>query len=341
MSRLGSSTRDQDCSGYGGFDLEYIFDCRITESTLNRIVQLFVPERDVYYFYHESIANNCLNHGLTVYSRQEFASTFPLFALNYGPAYHLWSMKLPKDAFVLVAHPSELEYLATDIRKKLLGQQIAYGRGHIYDMDWFDMLQLPQTKNADFEGMPYYFLTWDDWWKLTPEVRRRWVVEWLREWRKEDAGVIGFVDFPHYHEGVPYELIKEYAGTFGPASTANCFAGAIAMVVGIRNPFQSRVLISEWLHQGPFFRLLEGQGYMKHTECMDMNDMTFQPTDVLVWYTREGIASHAGYAVSHELVFQKQAQGWDNPWQVLKINDVWYNEYLKTVGYIAVFRRNG
>lgn len=72
-----------------------------------------------------------------------------------------------------------------------------------------------------------------------------------------------------------------------------------------------------------------------------MNDMTFQPTDVLVWYTENGIAGHAGYAVSHELVFQKQAQGWDNPWQVLKIRDVWYNEYLKTGGHMTVFRRNG
>lgn len=204
-------------------------------------------------------------------------------------------------------------------------------------MDWFDKLQLPQSRTTDVEGKPYYFLTWDDWWEFTPEIRRQWIVEWLKEWRKEDA--VGFVDLPHHHEAVPYELIKEYAGTFGAASTANCFAAAIAMAVGSHNFDQSRVLILEWLHQGPFFRLLKGQRYIKHTEYLDINDLTFQPMDVLVWYTQNGIAGHAGYAVSHELVFQKQGQGWDNPWQVLKINDVWYNEYIKNGGHIEVYRK--
>lgn len=233
--------------------MDYIFDCRITESTLNRIVKVFVPERDVYYFDEESIEKICLQLGLTVYSRQEFASAFPLFALNYGSVYHLWSMELPKDAMVLVAHPSELGYLAADIQEKLLSQQIKYGRGHIYDMDWFNLLQLAQSRTAEFEGMPYYFLTWDDWWQFSSGTRRQWVVEWLRKWRREDAGVTGFVDFPHHHEGVSYELIEKYAGTYGPESTSNCFAAAIAMVVGARHPDQSDVLISEWLHQGPFF----------------------------------------------------------------------------------------
>lgn len=321
--------------------MEYVFDCRITESTLDEIAQSFVPERDVYFFDDESIAYTCLRCGLTVYSRPEFASAFPLFAVNYGSVYHLWSMKLPQNAFVLIVNPDELKYLSDDIRLNLLARQIEYGRGHIYDMDWFDKLKLPRTRTADVGGKSFYFLTWDDWWEFSPVIRKRWIVEWLRDWRKEDAAGFEFVDFPHPHEGVPYELIKEYAGTFGSASTANCFAGAIAMVVGIQNPDQSRVLISEWLHQGPFFRLLHGQGYVKCAEYCDTGNLVFRPADVLVWYTGDGIAGHAAYAVSDDLVFQKQGQGWDNPWQVLRINDVWYNEYLKTGGSIAVFSRNG
>jgi len=321
--------------------LDYIFDCRITESTLSRISHMFVPERDVYYFDDDSIANTCLHHGLTVYSREEFESTFPLFALNYGAAYNLWSMQLPKDVFILVVNPNELRGLTDDIRLRLLVQQIEIGRGHIYDMDWFEKLKLPHSSTVVINGKPYYFLTSDDWRKFTPDIRRQWMVEWLRESRKEDAEVIGVVDFPHLHEAVPYELIKQYASTFGPESTANCFAAAIAMAVAIRNPDQSRALILEWLHQAPFFRLLEGQGYIKHVEYYDTNNLVFQPTDVLVWYTGDGIAGHAGYAMSHELVFQKQGQGWYNPWQVLKISDVWYNEYLNNGGNIIVFRRIG
>ena len=73
--------------------MDYIFDCRITESTVDDIAQLFVPERDVYYFDDHSVTDVCLHHGLTVYSREEFAAAFPLFALNYGPAYTIWSIE--------------------------------------------------------------------------------------------------------------------------------------------------------------------------------------------------------------------------------------------------------
>lgn len=70
-----------------------------------------------------------------------------------------------------------------------------------------------------------------------------------------------------------------------------------------------------------------------------MAALAIQPCDVLVWFTGDGIAGHAAFAVSDELVFQKQAQGWDNPWQVLRVSDVWYNEYLKTGGHIEIYRR--
>lgn len=199
--------------------------------------------------------------------------------------------------------------------------QIQYGRGHIYNTDWLNKFQIQISTTTTVDGKPYYFLTWDDWSAFTLETRKEWLLQWLREWRKDEEHTELF-QFIHDHEGVPYDLIQEYTGTFADMSTANCFAAAIAMVIGTRNQSQSRVLISQWLHQVSFFRLLHGQGYSKHTEFRDIADLAFQPSDVLVWNTRDGIASHAGYAVSDGLMFQKQGQGWDNPWQVLKISNV-------------------
>lgn len=300
---------------------------------------MFIPERDVYYFYDEDIAHACLQHGIAVYTRQEFASTFPMFALTYGAAYHVWTMKLPEDTYVLMAHPSAITSLPPDIRRALLVQQVRCGRGHIYGMEWLEKFGITKPSTIRIDNKSYYFLTWDDWWALSPEIRRQWVLDWLMEWRKEDAEGIGPIDVLGDHDGVPYKLLQGYAGTFGHASTANCFAAAIAMVVGEQSPHQGRVLIDEWLHQGPFFRLLLGQGYEKHSEYRNARDLLFQPCDVLVWYTGDGTAGHAAYAVSDDLVFQKQGQGWDNPWQILRIHDVWYNDYLKTGGYIEIFRR--
>ncbi|WDL98580.1 hypothetical protein [Alicyclobacillus sp. ALC3] len=321
--------------------MAYVFDCVITETTLDEISQSFVPVKDVYFFDDESMANSCLRHGLTVFSRQEFTSTFPLFSLHYGSVYHLWSMKLSQDVFVLVAKPSELVFLTDDLRQRLLARQIDYGRGHIYHAEWFDKLNLPKMVTPDVGGEWPYFLTWDDWWKLPLSTRRQWIVEWLRQWRQEDALGVPFDHANALYKSVPYELLKEYAGTFGSEGTANCFAAAIATVVGASNPDQGRVLISEWLHPGPFFRLLHSQGYVKCAEYRDTGNLTFRPADVLVWYTGDGMAGHAGYAVSHDSVFQKQGQGWVNPWQVIKIEDVWYNKYLDSGGCIAVFRRRG
>jgi hypothetical protein len=165
----------------------------------------------------------------------------------------------------------------------------------------------------------------------------------LWECRNEEPE--GLTDFPRLKRGIPYSLIDEYAGIFPDKSGSNCFAAAAAMVIGdrtIQNLQQSHVLIQQWLHQEPFFRLLKGQGYSKFMECCLIRDLTLvQPPDVLIWYTQDGTARHAAFAMSNELVFQKNSQGWDSPWQVLKVTDIWYNDYLKTGGHISIYRLKG
>lgn len=309
----------------------------MTESALNEIAQWFVLPWDVFYFQDDVVATACLQHGLTVYTREEFSSTFRLFALNYGAVYHLWSMKLPNEAYVVRLTTRELDNLPPSIRERLLIQQVEYKRGHIYDAQWVGKLQIPSSVSIVIDGAWHYFLTWNDWWGFTPNIRRRWIVEWLREWRKDEP--VGVTHFPHDQRDIPYELIAQYAGTIGAASTPNCFAAAIAMVVGMKNPDQARALITQWLHQGPFFRLLQGQGYLKQAEYRDLSSLEMRSGDVLVWYTGDQLAGHAGYAMSHDLVFQKLGQGWDNPWQILKFADIGYNDYLDAGGHITVYRR--
>ncbi|QSO52681.1 hypothetical protein JZ785_01715 [Alicyclobacillus curvatus] len=316
-----------------------IFDCRISDRALDEIASVFVPARDALYFNGEEIANACLEQGIPVYTRQEFASMYPLFALEYGAVYRLWTMQQSNEMRVLLVHPSELNSLSTQIRRNLLVQQVRFGRGHIYNAEWMTGFDAHLSTTIDVDGALHSFLTWENWWGLSSLTRKQWVLRWLQDWVAEDARGVEVGTIPRENTRVPYEIIDEHAGTFGSKSTGNCFAAAIAMVVGAQNPHRARVLVNEWLHQGPFFRLLDGQAYVKHATYLIVRDVVLQPADVLVWYTGEGVAGHAGFAVTDKLIFEKHGQGWDNPWLVLNLADVWYNEYLKTGGYIEVYRR--
>ena len=273
--------------------MHQIFDCTITDTTLNSLIERFVPHSDVYYFEDDQILRMLLRDGIPVYTHEEFSSSFPTFALEYGSLYKLWTLEIPTQSYVALVHASHLGKLCPEVRRKLLTQQIECGRGHVYDNDWFSEFEQPQTNTITVDGKWYYLLTSEDWWEFAPQTRARWVLRWLRERRKDDpTGSVKFVGDP---DGVPYDLIEEYSGTFADKSGPNCFAAAIAMVVGggaTQNRQQSRVLISQWLHQEPFFRLLNEQGYVKFAECRLMSDLSLvQPSDVLVWYTSDGAAA--------------------------------------------------
>ncbi|MCL4351563.1 MAG: hypothetical protein M1318_02780 [Firmicutes bacterium] len=98
--------------------------------------------------------------------------------------------------------------------------------------------------------------------------------------------------------------------------------------------------MTQWLHPAPFFRLLAGQGYAKATDFRNISEVVaVRPSDVLVWYTKDAVAVPAAFAVTDALIFQKNAQGWDHPWQVLPMRDVGYNECLLSGGHIALYRR--
>lgn len=182
-------------------------------------------------------------------------------------------------------------------------------------------------------------------------------MKWLQEWHQDDGPAVNkqktvlYSAAPPYlpvelqgdSERVPYALVNEYVGRFADQSGPNCFAAAIGMALGgtaVASYPQSRRLMAQWLHPGPFFRVLDAQGYRKATEIRTLaHASAVQPGDVLVWYASDGTAQHAAFAVSQDTVFQKEGQGWESPWQLVRWEDVWYNGVLKSGGYIALYHR--
>lgn len=306
-------------------------------ATLDRFVEQFVPGRSVYYFDDEEILGSLLGEGITVYTPTELLRSFPTFSLDYGSIYHIWDLDLPDTVFVGRLNADELSTLKPALQRKLMEYQVQYGRGHVYHKDWFtDFEPRAGTGNIIREDATwYYLLTFEDWRQYSAEVRRKWVLKWLKSWHKDTR----FETVPEDHSGcerVPYHLMMEYAGTFSAQSGPNCFAAAIAMVVDSE---QSHTLISQWLHQEPFIRLLQAQGYVEITALRDLDFSLVEPADVLVWVTEDQMVGHAAYAVTGDLVFQKHGQGWESPWQILRTIDVWYNEYLNSGGSVSIYRR--
>ena len=123
------------------------------------------------------------------------------------------------------------------------------------------------------------------------------------------------------------------------------FAAAIGIAVAAANPnhqSNGNVLIHQWMHPEPFFRLLEAIGYGKTLEVHSSDEFGYVlPADVLVWESKEGVAIHAAFAIGHDLMFQKQGQGWECPWQVLRLNDIGYSHCLDNDGIISIYRKNG
>ncbi len=321
-----------------------VFDHFMSDRTLQQLVQRFVPAEDLYYFEDDQTLSTLLEAGVAVYTQREFSESYPCFSLDYGDVYHMWRLSLPDQAWVTLLPVQQLSVLGPTLLERMLAYQVTCGRGHVYGGDWFAERERPVSTTVTVEGRWFYLLTAADWAQYGMDVRKEWVLKWLSDRRQGDVRST-FLGVEARYEHVPYPLITEYAGTFSAQSGPNCFGATIAMVVGgagIRHYAQSRRLMAQWLHPEPFFRLLAGQGYVKVTDLRNISEvLAMQPSDVLVWYSKDAVAVHAAFAVTDALIFQKNAQGWDHPWQILPVGDVWYNECLRSGGHIALYRREG
>lgn len=137
-------------------------------------------------------------------------------------------------------------------------------------------------------------------------------------------------------------FLCDYEGRFPDHPGPNCFASALAMAM-VQNPSRSATgesIIQMWLHQGPFFRLLDAQGYEKARLIHGPDDLdSAQASDLWVWNASDGSAVHAAYIVSDGLAFNKRGQGWHQPWHVLRVEDVSYNNIFSDGGRISVYRK--
>ncbi len=318
-----------------------IGDAILVDTTLEQLAERFMPLWDLYYFEDDHIYRYLLDAGIPVYTRAEFSRSFPRFSLDYGALYQMFDLSIPDVPWVTLLRTAQWWALGSKLQVELMEYQIRCGRGNIYEGSWFSKDDCPVNNTVTVNGRWCYLLTAEDWQAKGTDDRKQWVLKWLVQWHTGAPLSIRVGSIGGF-ERVPYRLIHEYAGTFAHQSGPNCFAAAIAMVVGgsgVDYYPQSRDLITQWLHQEPFFRLLDAQRYQKVIELRTIDPVMVQPADVLIWCTSDGAAKHAAFAITPDAVFQKEGQGWESPWLLVQLNRVRYNEYLKSGGHVAVYRR--
>jgi hypothetical protein len=323
--------------------------CHISEGQRDRWISSFLPRREPFFLRGEHLVNQVLQAGMIVYTRPEFHQSFPQFVLDYGSTYRLW--QVPQDTYVWMAEAKERLHLDANLLQDILLDQVRLHRGQVYDPTWCLRLQSEQAtpdlherrwqqffqQYQVYVDSPHVILTHDAWAMFPRNVQEVWVLQWLNDQLVNDEVVPinpSNVPMPDSHR----PLVMKYSGCFAEVSGANCFAATLAMAMGTLA--QAEQIIHLWLHQEPFLRALCAQGYhpvheIHHADKID----AITSLDVLVWSNKDGHMVHAAFCVAPGYVFNKMGQSWEQPWLVLRIEDVLdYNEVISTGGKLTVYR---
>lgn len=203
----------------------------MNDTTLEKLVERFIPPHDLYFVEHDHLQRYLLDAGIAVYTRDEFSRSFPRFSLDYGAVYTLFDLASPDVPWVTLLDATQWQAIGPIRQTELMVSQIRCGRGHVYDADWFGNANYPTNNTVTVDGRWFYLLTADDWQTKSVQEQKSWVLKWLREWH-QDGGASVKGPLNGHFEGVPCDLVHEYAGTFADQSGPNCFAAAMGLVLG-------------------------------------------------------------------------------------------------------------
>jgi hypothetical protein len=333
-----------------GASMRPLAACHISEGQQDTWIRSFLSRHEPFFFQGERLVNRLLDAGMIVYTRPEFRESFPHFFLDYGCIYQLGDV--PQETYVWMADAKERLHIDADLLQDILMDQVRLHRGQVYDHAWRLRLQnagvmddlSEQTWQRLFQhhqvhdGSSHVVLTHDIWTTLPRSVQATWLLEWLNDQLVDDEAVpINPSEIPVPDSYRP--LVMKYSGCFADASGANCFSATLAMAMGTLA--KAEHIIHLWLHQEPFLRSLLSQGYQVIQEFHQGDKISaIEPLDVLVWSNGDGHMVHASFCVAPGYVFNKMGQNWQQPWLVLRLEDVLnYNEVVSTGGKLVVYRK--
>jgi hypothetical protein len=252
-------------------------------------------------------------------TRNEFRETIQ--DLSFHDAYTTYRAASEIN-WVTLLSTAELNNLPEDTRLELLKLQVHLGRGQIYSFDNHkNLLKADEFEKAlestfKFEGKRMLELNHTLWHSFSFETQKHWLGKFISEDRSDClSGTLGKNQWRHINKKHP--AIKHLLG-FAEKSGANCFATTLAVMLEVE---QAKSVSSLWLQTESFLRTLQEHGYRRSS--LEPNEHLPEGS-ILIWENDQGL-QHACFYLGEGLVFNKDAQGWFAPRQILSLESVLKN----------------
>lgn len=272
-------------------------------------------------------------------TRAELTDDYSDLPLEARDAYATYRVA-PEATWVTLLTDALLDDLVPETRRALLRAQWRLGRGQIYDHGVARDLcgrsvaarAALTTGTFDMDAGDKVALQYRTWWALPEEVRRRWLC-WFVAQECGDCGAAAPTEEQWAAlDGRYRAVVRHLAGHFLSRSGPNCFSTTLAALAP--DEAHADAIARLWLHQTPFLRALEAQGFRQIGRVEGVEECA--PGMVLLWQDEGGVAQHACFVAGWGWVLNKDAQGWFVPRQLISLQRVvenWRDDKLTILAY--------
>lgn len=299
-----------------------IIGCRVETPTLEAWSRHLVFEREPIFL--TDAAREWLGPEMLALTRAEFAVLSGSLGLAFKDAYRTYSVS--NDATrVMLFSSEEFHLLSLETRARLMRLQTQLDRGQVYPIsfvlrvlrDFPSAMGFLESDTFDTDAGPHVGLRYDAWWRLSTRVRHAWLEHFVSQDRSVclSARLSGRMlqSITGKHPSIVSELIGSFASRSGP----NCFATTLAAVTNSLTI--ARSISGLWLPAESFLRELTERGFHPRAP---LKNARLESGDVIVWFDADHRARHACYALTPEMVLNKDAQAWYAPRQLLPLETV-------------------
>jgi hypothetical protein len=252
-------------------------------------------------------------------TRNEFRATIQ--DVSFHDSYTTYAVG-SEATWVTLLSDNDLKSLPDDVKSELLQLQTQLRRGQIYNFsDYKGLLKDDELEQArpyifEFEEKQRLELNHTLWHSFSFETQKRWLTTLISEDRSDClSGTLSKRQWQSINKHYP--AIKHLVG-FADRSGPNCFATTLAVRLEVE---QAKDVLNLWLQTETFLRTLQELGYRRTT--LSPNENLAQGS-ILILGDDKSI-QHACFYLGDSLVFNKDAQTWFAPRQILRLETVIQN----------------
>jgi hypothetical protein len=249
-------------------------------------------------------------------TRSEFQSTFR--SLSFHDSYATYAVTL-EALWVTLLSSEEFGALPKELHLELRQLQAKLGRGQIYSFDDYKALlqpselELTHSHTFDYQGLLRLELSYPLWHSFSFETQKHWLATFVSEDRNDClSGQLSKRQWRQINKRLP--AIQHLLG-FSDKSGPNCFATVLAALLDID---VAKHISSLWLQSETFLREIKKRGYQKsHFRVTEH----LPESSILIWHNNTHV-QHTCLYLGDGLVFNKDAQSWFAPRQILRLENV-------------------